>query len=111
MILHFRLNRQLLRSIFWLIFLGCYAMSSQAETASLIPAINFKFITVPAGQFVMGTTNLDQALAEIPDPKTAMIDDETRLKWRLTIHTLEHRQESVDCFVISGVNAEWPFIR
>lgn len=39
--------------------------------------INLKFVTIPAGQFVMGTTDLAEAIADLPDPKAAMIKDET----------------------------------
>lgn len=39
--------------------------------------INLKFVTIPAGRFIMGTSNLDEAIADLPDPEAAMIQDET----------------------------------
>lgn len=39
--------------------------------------VDLKFVTIPAGQFTMGTTDINEALADLPDPKAAVIDDET----------------------------------
>jgi len=36
-----------------------------------------KFVTIPAGHFFMGTKDLNQAIAELPDPDTEVIDDES----------------------------------
>lgn len=35
------------------------------------------FVTIPAGQFTMGTTDISAVIADLPDPKAATIDDET----------------------------------
>jgi len=48
--------------------------NTQITTSSLI---NLRFVTIPAGQFVMGTSDLAEAIADLPDPKAAMIKDET----------------------------------
>jgi len=50
---------------------------SQAESLAPNPLIDLKFVTIPAGQFVMGTIDLNEAIAELPDPETTMIKDET----------------------------------
>ena len=50
---------------------------SQTESLAHKPPVDLIFVTIPGGQFVMGTTNLKEAIAELPDPKTAMIKDET----------------------------------
>lgn len=57
------------------------ALSAQTESSAESPAPNplmdFNFVTIPAGQFVMGTTDLKAAIADLPDPRAAMIKDET----------------------------------
>jgi formylglycine-generating enzyme required for sulfatase activity len=55
---------------------GLIYIPAHAEQVALDPLLDLKFVTIPAGQFIMGTENLDEAQAELPDPKTAMIDDE-----------------------------------
>lgn len=35
------------------------------------------FVTIPAGQFTMGTTDISEAIVDLPDPEAAVIDDET----------------------------------
>ena len=52
------------------------AIQAQAEPVA-ITDFDVKFATIPAGQFIMGTTDLNKALADLPDPKAAMINDET----------------------------------
>lgn len=52
-------------------------LPAQAETPATNPLIDFKFVTIPAGEFVMGTTDLDEAIADLPNPTAAMIKDET----------------------------------
>ena len=49
----------------------------QAEPPAPNPLMDFNFVTIPAGQFVMGTTDLKEAIADLPDPGAAMIKDET----------------------------------
>ncbi|NOQ90995.1 MAG: SUMF1/EgtB/PvdO family nonheme iron enzyme [Gammaproteobacteria bacterium] len=67
-----------LRHSGWLLILLSTASSHlQAAPATLNPTIDLKFVTVPAGKFIMGTTDLSEALADLPDPKAAMIEDET----------------------------------
>jgi len=61
----------------WLILLCVSSMPLYAEQPAHNPSLDLEFITVPAGQFVMGTTNLNEAIADLPDPKAAMIKDET----------------------------------
>ena len=68
-------SRSNLLQIFSLLLLS--TASAYAEPESLISEIDFKFSTIPAGQFVIGTTDIKQALADLPEPKAAMIDDET----------------------------------
>ena len=41
------------------------------------PLGGLQFIEIPAGEFVMGTTNLDEAVADMPKPDKNMITDET----------------------------------
>ena len=36
-----------------------------------------EFTEIPAGEFVMGTANLDEAVADMPEPNKNMIRDET----------------------------------
>jgi formylglycine-generating enzyme required for sulfatase activity len=52
---------------------------SQAPAAPTIldANTNLKFVTIPAGQFIMGTMDIKEAIADLPDPKSAMINDET----------------------------------
>ena len=38
---------------------------------------DLKFVTIPAGQFLMETTDLNKAIAELPNPEVGLIDDET----------------------------------
>ncbi len=73
-------DMQILRLHQLLVLLGLLSsISLQAHAESLAPnpLIDFKFATIPAGQFIMGTTDLDEAIADLPDPKAAMIKDET----------------------------------
>ncbi len=58
-------------------FSGWIYLPVQAESTAHSSPIAFKFVTIPAGQFVMGTTDLDAAIADLPDAKAAMIKDET----------------------------------
>lgn len=44
-------------------------------TAELLSSL--QFIEIPAGEFVMGTTNLDAAVADMPEPDKKLIMDET----------------------------------
>lgn len=48
--------------------------ASQATGESLN---GLQFIKIPAGEFVMGTANLDEAVADMPKPDKNMITDET----------------------------------
>ena len=60
-----------------LVLLSTISLTLHSEPATAKAAIDLKFVTIPAGQFVMGTTDLNEALADLPDPKAAMIKDET----------------------------------
>lgn len=40
-------------------------------------ATGLHFVTIPAGRFMMGTTDLDLAVAEMPEPDRSLIRDET----------------------------------
>ncbi len=58
-----------------------------------------RFATLPAGEFTMGTSDINEALAEIPDTEHAMIDDEipahrVRFDRPLQIATTEVTQAS-----------------
>ena len=50
---------------------------STANAVESIPDFDLKFVTIPAGQFTMGTTDLNDAIADLPDPKAEIIDDES----------------------------------
>jgi len=53
---------------------GC-SMSHGAQNDK--PAdIDFDFITIPAGEFIMGTPDLTLAIADLPSPDAAVINDE-----------------------------------
>jgi len=39
--------------------------------------IDFEFIAIPAGEFIMGTTDLKLAIADLPSPDAAVINDES----------------------------------
>ena len=60
-----------------LLLSGTTSPPSRAEPAVQDPSTGLNFVFIPAGQFVMGTTDLDEAIADLPDPKAAMIKDET----------------------------------
>ena len=60
-----------------LLLLSSFSLQAQAEPAIQDSLTGLKFILIPAGQFVMGTTDLNEAVADLPDPKAAMIKDET----------------------------------
>ncbi|MBL4711475.1 MAG: SUMF1/EgtB/PvdO family nonheme iron enzyme [Gammaproteobacteria bacterium] len=51
--------------------------TAQATTGSHNPDIDLTFVTIPAGQFIMGTTDLDAAIADLPSPDAEIINDET----------------------------------
>lgn len=59
------------------IFLGTFLFQAQAATITKGTAIGLNFVTIPAGHFIMGTTNLNSAIADLPNPEAAMIKDET----------------------------------
>ncbi len=61
--------------LFYSFALPIHADSNTKITTSSL--INLRFVTIPAGQFVMGTFDLTEAIADLPDPKAAMIKDET----------------------------------
>jgi len=61
----------------FLFLLGATPVQILAEHATLTQVIDFKFVTIPAGRFVMGTADLDAALEDLPTAKAAMIEDET----------------------------------
>lgn len=60
----------------FLILLGLF-YSAHAEVANTTDKLELKFVTIPAGQFTMGTTNLAEAIADLPDPKAEVVDDES----------------------------------
>ena len=60
-----------------LILLSTVYNPLQAAPAALDPIIDLKFVTIPAGQFIMGTADLSEALADLPTDESAMIKDET----------------------------------
>lgn len=64
----------LLLSIYlsWLLITPVHAVQNVVD-----PLTGLTFVTIPAGQFVMGTENIIAARNDMPDPKDAMIDDET----------------------------------
>ena len=64
-------------SLSGLLLLGSISLQAQAEPAVQNSLTGLKFVFIPAGQFVMGTTDLNEAIADLPDPKAAMIKDET----------------------------------
>jgi sulfatase modifying factor 1 len=66
-----------LASYCFLLLLSTFSFTLHAESAVTQPDIGLKFVTIPAGQFIMGTADLKQALADLPDTEAAMIKDET----------------------------------
>ncbi|MCK5394724.1 MAG: SUMF1/EgtB/PvdO family nonheme iron enzyme [Gammaproteobacteria bacterium] len=52
-------------------------MQVQAEPAMVRSDLNIRFVTIPAGQFIMGTKDLGEAIADLPEPESEMINDET----------------------------------
>ena len=52
---------------------------TQGQAAAQTPEaeVDLIFVTIPAGQFIMGTQDLNKAIADLPDAKAAMVDDET----------------------------------
>jgi len=64
-------------SLSGLLLTGSISLPARAEPAVQDSSIALKFVSIPAGQFVMGTTDLNAAIADLPDPKAAMIKDET----------------------------------
>ncbi|NOQ87538.1 MAG: SUMF1/EgtB/PvdO family nonheme iron enzyme [Gammaproteobacteria bacterium] len=60
-----------------LILLSIVSSHLQAAPAAPKSVPDLKFVTIPAGQFTMGTTDLSEALADLPEPEAAMIKDET----------------------------------
>ncbi|MCB1875735.1 MAG: formylglycine-generating enzyme family protein, partial [Chromatiales bacterium] len=53
----------------------CTCASSQAEP--LVNGLGMSFLPVPAGSFLMGTADLDEAIFEQPAPDPDLIRDET----------------------------------
>jgi formylglycine-generating enzyme required for sulfatase activity len=53
------------------------SLSVQAESEAHSPPLALKFVTIPAGHFIMDTADLGEAIADLPDAKAAMINDET----------------------------------
>ena len=64
-------------SLSGLLLLLCISLPTQAEPVVQDSSTGLNFVTIPAGQFVMGTTDLNEAIADLPEPKAAMIEDET----------------------------------
>ncbi len=62
---------------FKLLLLSILPLQAQAQFEAQSPPVGLKFVTIPAGQFVMGTADLNAAIADLPDPKAAMVKDET----------------------------------
>jgi len=62
----------------WLfILLSIISIPLQAAPETQNPLPDLKFVTIPTGQFIMGTADLSEALADLPTPESAMIEDET----------------------------------
>ncbi len=60
-----------------LIFFQAQADTTMSKNTDANYGIDLKFVTLPPGQFIMGTADIEKALADLPDTKAAMIDDET----------------------------------
>jgi len=59
----------LLRIPGWLfILLSIISIPLQAAPDTRNPVIDLKFVTIPTGQFIMGTADLSEALADLPTP-------------------------------------------
>ncbi|HHJ34438.1 MAG TPA: formylglycine-generating enzyme family protein [Gammaproteobacteria bacterium] len=68
--------KSLNHALFMMLLAGT-SLLAQADNAATDKNLKLRFVTIPAGEFVMGTVDLDEAIADLPDPKAAMIDDET----------------------------------
>ncbi len=84
-------------SLAGLLLLGSISLQAQAEPGIQDSLTGLKFVNIPAGQFVMGTTELSEAIADLPDPKAAMIKDETPAhNVVFENHSSYHRQKSLN---------------
>ncbi len=63
-------------SLSGLLLLLCISLQAQAEPVVQDTSTGLNFVTIPAGQFVTGTTDLNEAIAELPEPKAAMIEED-----------------------------------
>ena len=57
-------------------FLSLIIIQSHAQPAPLDTDIGLTFVSIPAGQFVMGTKDINEALEDLPEPKAEAINDE-----------------------------------
>ncbi len=57
-------------------FISLFLLQAQAQPAPLTSEIGLTFVHIPAGQFVMGTTDINEALEDLPEPKAEVINDE-----------------------------------
>ncbi len=74
MLLHTRRSLLILLSATCLPFFSLQLQAAPSATSS--PEPDLTFVTIPAGQFVMGTADLAEAKADLPDPKAASVGDE-----------------------------------
>ena len=63
-------------SLSGLLLLLCISLQAQAEPVVQDTSTGLNFVTIPAGQFVTGTTDLNEAIAELPEPKATMIEED-----------------------------------
>ncbi len=54
---------------------GCFAIPLQAE--EITNSLGIRLTKIPAGQFIMGTRDVDSAMMEVPEADATTFDDET----------------------------------
>jgi hypothetical protein len=57
-------------------FFNVQADTAMSKDSDADYGIDLKFVILPSGQLIMGTTDLDTMLADLPEPNAAVIDAE-----------------------------------
>lgn len=59
------------------ILIASMPITAQTEKHLQLSPARITFVSIPAGEFIMGTEDLAEAIADLPEPKAAIINDET----------------------------------